>query len=205
MSPDRLRFNPAPGWPPARAGWTPPAGWRPPSSWPPPPTGWQLWIPDGEDEAVDEPTGMPDPDCAELAQETTQAGALGSGGETSTGRIEALEAENARLRRLLEDASAASEADVQLDDQKVLQEVGVYRYHHPLENAAAYLSRLQDVESRAAALIRDGHAIETSNMFTFDNSLAKGRKMSADMAKLMLRAYNAEADNSIRTLKAGNV
>jgi hypothetical protein len=44
-----------------------------------------------------------------------------------------------------------------------------------------------------------------SNMFTFDNSLAKGRKMSADLAKLMLRAYNAEADNSIRTLKAGNV
>ncbi len=205
MSPERLRFNPAPGWPPARPGWTPPAGWRPPSSWPAPPAGWQLWIPDGEDEAADEPTGMRDPDCAELAQETTQAGALGSGGETSTGRVEALEAENARLRRLLEDASAASEADVQLDDQKVLQEVGVYRYHHPLENAAAYLPRLQDVESRAAALIRDGHAIETSNMFTFDNSLAKGRKMSADLAKLMLRAYNAEADNSIRTLKAGNV
>ncbi|WP_223994869.1 DUF4041 domain-containing protein [Arthrobacter sp. NicSoilB11] len=148
---------------------------------------------------------MPDPDSAEPAQETTGAGALGSGDETSTGRLKALEAENARLRRLLEDASAVSDPVVQLDDQKVLQEVGIYRYHHPLENAAAYLPRLQDVESRAAALIRDGHAIETSNMFTFDNSLAKGRKMSADLAKLMLRAYNAEADNSIRTLKVGNV
>jgi hypothetical protein len=148
---------------------------------------------------------MPEPDCAELAQEPTQAGTLGSGGERSTGRLEALKAENARLRRLLDDVSEASEVVVQLDDQKVLQEVGIYRYHHPLENAAAYLQRLQDVESRAAALIRDGHAIETSNMFTFDNSLAKGRKMSADLAKLMLRAYNAEADNSIRTLKAGNV
>ena len=205
MSPERPRFNPAPGWPPARAGWTPPAGWRPPSSWPAPPPGWQLWIPDGEDGVAAELTDMPDPDGAELAQETTQAGALGSGGETSTGRLEALEAENARLRRLLEDASAASEPVVQLDDQKVLQEVGIYRYHHPLENAAAYLPRLQDVESRAAALIRDGHAIETSNTFTFDNSLAKGRRMSADLAKLMLRAYNAEADNSIRTLKVGNV
>ena len=42
-------------------------------------------------------------------------------------------------------------------------------------------------------------------MFTFDNSLAKGRRMTTDLAKLMLRAYNAEADNSIRSLRAGNV
>ncbi|TDN46407.1 T5orf172 domain-containing protein [Curtobacterium flaccumfaciens] len=42
-------------------------------------------------------------------------------------------------------------------------------------------------------------------MFTFDNSLAKGRKMSDDLSKLMLRAYNAEADSSVRSLRAGNV
>ena len=42
-------------------------------------------------------------------------------------------------------------------------------------------------------------------MFTFDNSLAKGRKMTNDLAKLMLRAYNAESDNSIRSLRLGNV
>ena len=35
-------------------------------------------------------------------------------------------------------------------------------------------------------------------MFTFDNSLTKGRRMTSDLGKLMLRAYNAEADNSIR-------
>ncbi len=54
-------------------------------------------------------------------------------------------------------------------------------------------------------MLRDGQAIEKSNLFTFDNSLAKGRKMSDDLAKLMLRAYNAEIDIGIRTLKAGNV
>ena len=42
-------------------------------------------------------------------------------------------------------------------------------------------------------------------MFTFDNSLAKGRRMTNDLAKLMLRAYNAESDNSIRSLRVGNV
>ena len=42
-------------------------------------------------------------------------------------------------------------------------------------------------------------------MFTFDNSLTKGRRMTSDLGKLMLRAYNAEADNSIRSLRVGNV
>ncbi len=42
-------------------------------------------------------------------------------------------------------------------------------------------------------------------MFTFDNSLAKGRRMTADLSKLMLRAYNAESDNAIRSLRVGNV
>ncbi len=42
-------------------------------------------------------------------------------------------------------------------------------------------------------------------MFTFDGSLAKGRKMVGDLSKLMLRAYNAEADNCVRSLRNGNI
>ncbi|MDE8670873.1 DUF4041 domain-containing protein [Pseudarthrobacter sp. H3Y2-7] len=87
----------------------------------------------------------------------------------------------------------------------MLQEVGIYRYHHPLENAASFRERLDDVETRIAELVKLGQAIVKSNLFTFNNSLAKGRRMTEDLAKLMLRAYNAEADNSIRSLKLGNV
>ena len=29
--------------------------------------------------------------------------------------------------------------------------------------------------------------------------------MTADLSKLMLRAYNAEADNCVRSLRAGNI
>ena len=44
-----------------------------------------------------------------------------------------------------------------------------------------------------------------SSTFTFDNSLAKGQKMAGDLGKLMLRAYNAEVDNCLRSLRVGNV
>lgn len=117
-------------------------------------------------------------------------------------RILELEQTIARLRAR---TPGGGDDVVPLDDQQVLQSVGIYRYHHPLEDAAAYKERLRDIEAEVAELVRAGRAIERSNMFTFDNSLAKGRKMSDDLSKLMLRAYNAEADSAVRALRAGNV
>ncbi|HEY5467555.1 MAG TPA: DUF4041 domain-containing protein [Coriobacteriia bacterium] len=115
-----------------------------------------------------------------------------------------LEAENAALRAEL-DALRSGPEIVVLDDELVLQEVGIYRYHHPLEDAAAYRDRLAELDTRIADLVKSNGAIETSKTFTFDNSLAKGQRMVNDLAKLMLRAYNAEVDNSLRSLRAGNV
>ncbi|GBE22656.1 T5orf172 domain protein [bacterium BMS3Bbin01] len=120
-------------------------------------------------------------------------------------RLALLEAENGALRSQLENGNNTVDELIILDDERVLQSVGIYRYHHPLENAVAFKERLNDLGTRIADLVKSGEAIERSNMFTFDNSLAKGRKMTNDLSKLMLRAYNAEADNSIRSLRLGNV
>ncbi|MCU1529452.1 MAG: putative ATPase [Frondihabitans sp.] len=211
MTPAERHFNPPPGWPPVPSGWKPPAGWTPPADWAAPPAGWQLWLVDDTSgsstaatdlEPAAESEGKPGPKSLDSTRRPRPALAA----PASTGsRLAELEAENAELRHQLDAGIPSVQGLIQLDDQLVLQEVGIYRYHHPLENAAAYLPKLQGVETRAAALIREGHAIEKSNLFTFDNSLARGRKMSDDLAKLMLRAYNAESENSIRTLKVGNV
>lgn len=187
-----LVFNPPPGWPPPPPGWTPPAGWTPDPSWPEPPAGWQLWVPAGD--ADETPT---DPPVDEPAGATPAA-------DDDRARVAALEAEVAELRSRLQ-AAAAGDDVVVLSDEQVLQEVGIYCYHHPLENAAAFRDRLDELGARIAEIVRAGRAIEKSNLFTFDNSLAKGRKMTNDLAKLMLRAYNAEADNAIRALRVGNV
>jgi len=110
----------------------------------------------------------------------------------------------------LEAALARTKADtnrtvVELDDQLVLQDVGIYRYHHPLEDAAGYKERLRILEGEMDEIIKAGHAVLAADMFTFSGSLAKGRKMVADLSKLMLRAYNAEADNCVRSLRSGNI
>jgi len=100
--------------------------------------------------------------------------------------------------------SAGSEI-VDLNDERILQEVGIYRYHHPVENSEEYRDRLQTIQERIKDAIKCGDAVLVSERFTFNGSLAKGRKMTSDYSKLMLRAYNAEADTCVRSLRAGNV
>lgn len=195
MSERGVVFNPPPGWPKPPAGWVPPKGWRPDPSWPPLPEGWQLWLPADAEAA----TAKSAAERAPVPPEGQRSPQL----ESRDARIALLESEVRALRLQLE---AVSYGDaVELDDERILQDVGIYRYHHPLENAAIYRERLEDLSARIAIVVMSGKAIEKSEMFTYDGSLAKGRKMTSDLGKLMLRAYNAEADNSLRTLRVGNV
>lgn len=190
-------FNPPPGWPKPPPNWRPPKGWTPDPTWPAPPDGWQLWVPRGDSDqgsSARPPSGS--------ADSTPSAQGLDAADPIS--RTAFLEAEVAALRAQLRALQSSAET-ANFNDEWVLQEAGIYRYHHPLENAAAYKERLQDIGVRIAEMVRTGTAIEKSETFTFENSIAKGRKMANDLAKLMLRAYNAEADNSIRALRAGNV
>lgn len=197
MPADGVVFNPPPGWPKPPAGWKPPASWSPDPSWPEPPEGWQLWLPSSEAPADRSGVGRPQPPESDESLASGPATTL-----DTDARVAFLEAENTLLRRQL--AATGNVAPVELDDARILQDVGIYRYHHPLEAAAAYKTRLEELETRIADLVRAHRAIIKSELFTFNNSLAQGRKLAGDLGRLMLRAYNAEADNAIRSLKAGN-
>lgn len=211
MSERKLRFNPPPGWPKPPAGWVPPRGWTPDPKWPAPPTGWQLWVSDVELSAeVQAPVApqSPVPTTSQPdAPRLTTVGAEIHQSALTNDRIAELQEEVDALRRRLATAESRgnSAQAVVLDDELVLQDVGIYRYRHPLESAIAYRARLDEITARIAEIVKAGSAIEVSDMFTFDGSLAKGRAMSRDLSKLMLRAYNAEAENIVRSMRAGNV
>lgn len=189
-----MKFNPPPGWPKPPEGWKPPKGWAPDPAWPAPPPGWQLWLPIDASHLEDRASSRTD---------SVLPIGVGTPKVHMDERIAALEAENASLRSKLEEIRRSTGAVIDLNDDKVLQEAGVYRYHHPLENAAAYRDHLAELSTRIAERIKDGSAIEASSEFTLDGSLAKGRSMTADLSRLMLRAYNAEAENVVRTLRIG--
>ncbi|MEU7873931.1 DUF4041 domain-containing protein [Dactylosporangium sp. NPDC049140] len=196
-----VRFNPPPGWPRPPSGWVPPAGWKPDPAWPPPPAGWALWLPDPAEAGPEPAPRRPDPEPSDRRPEPAPRRP-----DPPRDDREALRARIAELEVALAARETSRDGElVELDDRRVLQDVGIYRYHHPLEDAAAYKERLRELEHEMDGIIKAGHAVLAADMFTFSGSLAKGRKMVTDLSKLMLRAYNAEADNCVRSLRAGNI
>jgi Domain of unknown function (DUF4041)/T5orf172 domain len=219
-----MRFNPPPGWPSPPDGWTPPPGWNPDPSWPAPPDGWQLWLPDTDNTSNGE---IPDAGSgADTAARHVPATPVAPATQPTAGLTRGRHADDpptapitahaaaadtavlltriAELESALAAQSTGSEV-IELSDQRVLQDVGIYRYHHPLENAVAYKERLAQLEAQIGEIVKSGRAVLAADLFTFDGSLAKGRKMVADLSRLMLRAYNAEADNCVRSLRSGNI
>ncbi|WP_228986299.1 MULTISPECIES: DUF4041 domain-containing protein [Micromonospora] len=128
-----------------------------------------------------------------------------------------LEQQRDRLGRELADLTAKGKAQkaeldrrlrglrqqiVVTEETALLQEAGVYQYRHPLSDAVAYQSQLSRIQDQIKAMARkDGGAVKAATGWTVNGSVTEGRAMVRDFSKLMLRAYNAEADNLVRGLK----
>ena len=97
-----------------------------------------------------------------------------------------------------------AQLDMHLSDAVVMVDSGLMNYRHPAESSLELGGRLSDVRSQIKEMIRSKSAIRAADNFTFNNSASKGRKFVADMSKMMLRAYNAEVENCVLTVKAGN-
>lgn len=83
----------------------------------------------------------------------------------------------------------------------LLQEVGLYEYAHPLDSSVAYKERLDALDRDMQASIKTGKAVSGTTKWAINGSDKEGAKMVGDFCKLMLRAYNTEADNLVRTMR----
>lgn len=91
---------------------------------------------------------------------------------------------------------------INTQEEQMLQEIGIYRYRHPLSDVVAYRAALDQLQGEIKyAAARDGGAIEASKGWEVNGSATQGRKMIREYSKLMLRAYNTEAENLVRSLK----
>ncbi|MGC4755584.1 DUF4041 domain-containing protein [Micromonospora trifolii] len=109
------------------------------------------------------------------------------------------QAQKADLERQLRDLS---QQVVVTEETALLQEAGVYDYRHPLSDAVAYQGTLAGLQGQIKSMAkREGGAVLAATGWTVNGSAAEGRVMIRDFSKLLLRAYNAEADNLVRGLK----
>lgn len=94
---------------------------------------------------------------------------------------------------------------VEVQGRLQMQDVGLYEYHHPAETSVKLRVELDRVQSKIKETVRSKTAIHAATNFFFNDSAAQGRKFVNEMSRIMLRAYNAEAENCVKTVKAGNL
>lgn len=105
----------------------------------------------------------------------------------------------ANLRTEIEDLS---EQVVKTREEVILQEVGLYDYHHQLENSMEYKDQIAALRSNIRNMAKkDGGAVQGSTEWTVSGSASKGRKMVSEFSRLLLRAYNGEADVLVNKMR----
>jgi len=147
-------------------------------------------------------------EVAALAGEKAQADALRAEVAQLSAQRDTLAAETAQLREL-QSQSAGLQAEltelqsqvIETRETAILQEVGVYQYRHPLDDAPAYKAKLGEISTKIKEAVKAGTAVSGSQNWTVNGSAREGAKMVKEFSKLMLRAYNNEADNAVRSMK----
>lgn len=92
-----------------------------------------------------------------------------------------------------------------LDDEALYQDFGLYTPVYNLMNSQAYKDKIAVVREKQKNLIKNNSAAYFPTNFTYNNSLAQGKKLVADNVKQILRAFNNECEAIIDKVKFNNV
>jgi vacuolar-type H+-ATPase subunit I/STV1 len=106
------------------------------------------------------------------------------------------------LINLNKEISETKESLIKTQEIAMLQEVGVYQYSSVLETSEGYSDKIAEIQAKIKERnITNGGAITAAQGWTVNGSTSEGAKMIKEFSKLMLRAYNGEVDDALRTLK----
>lgn len=100
---------------------------------------------------------------------------------------------------------AAKRSLIEVSDAVQLQDFGLYTPHYNLMQADDYKAKMMEIRALQKDMVRNGSAVTGSQTWTVNGNASKGKKMVADMQKLLLRAFNAECDDVIEHVKYNNV
>lgn len=111
----------------------------------------------------------------------------------------------ADLEKLQVEISNAKKNLVETNETVLMQEFGLYEPKYDFATSEEYKDRLQEVRAKQKDLIKSHLAATGSTDWSVNNSLVRGKKMVADMQKLLLRAFNSECDEVISKIKFNNI
>jgi regulator of protease activity HflC (stomatin/prohibitin superfamily) len=134
----------------------------------------------------------------------------------SASKVKALGAEQAtltadttRLRQERDDLEcqvSKLKADVEsLNLNEYAKEFGIYQPTYNFDGVEKYKLELDRLYEREKQMLKDGNAARCDTEWAVEGSAAKGRRMIEQQLKLMLMAFNGEADSLIAKVRFDNV
>lgn len=111
----------------------------------------------------------------------------------------------AELSSLYKKISDAKQELVETNEEVLLQSFGMYEPHFAFANSTKYKEELTKLRGIQKEAIKQGLAATGSDSWTVNGDAKKGKKMIADMQKLLVRAFNCECDDVIDHVKFNNV
>ncbi|WP_446897482.1 DUF4041 domain-containing protein [Clostridium sp. LBM24168] len=92
-----------------------------------------------------------------------------------------------------------------LDDELLFQSVGLYTPQYNLTSSTAYKAKLNEIRASQKQMIKNKTAISFYDGWVVEDSVSKGRAMTNDNIKLILRSFNNECEAAISKVKFSNV
>ena len=108
------------------------------------------------------------------------------------------------LLKIEQEISEKRKQLVQLDEEIIVQEFGLYQPQYDFASALDYKEKLAQIRAEQKELIKAKQAVTGNTNWEVNGNKAKGRKMVSDTEKLLLRAFNNECDDIISRVKYTN-
>lgn len=108
------------------------------------------------------------------------------------------------LRQIYDSVESRKKQIINLDEQIMLQEFGLYEPRFKFCTAEEYKVQLAVIREKQKNAIKNKMATTGSPNWSLNGSTAQGQKMLKDVQKLLLRAFNSECDELVDKLKYNN-
>ncbi len=92
-----------------------------------------------------------------------------------------------------------------VDDAILLESFALYVPKFQFANSVEYKEKLDAIREQQKSLIKDGGAVLSREGWSVNGNAAEGKKMVADIKKLLLRSFNNECDYCVDNVKFSNV
>lgn len=94
---------------------------------------------------------------------------------------------------------------IELDEEILYQSYSLFKPMYDFASSEEYKEKLEEIRSQQKEMIRNKTAATCSTKWTVDGSEAKGRKITNDNIKMLLRCFNTDCENAIDRVKYSNI